>query len=201
MRAVPQGSSQVDLTRFDHGGYRPGRSFPVRAAWLVIEALTLMNPMLTSYRLKRAVLRLFGAQIGRGVVIKPGVHVKYPWRLSIGDHAWIGERSWVDNLADVQIGAHACVSQGAYLCTGNHDWSDVGMRLMVAPIEVGDGAWIGAFAKVAPGVTVGPDAILTLGSVLTYDAKASTIYTGVPAQAAGTRRVGDDASVAAGSVR
>ena len=191
-------ASRVDLTRFHHGGYHPGRGFLVRAAWLVVEALVLLNPLVTSYRVKRAVLRAFGARIGRGVVIKPAVHVKYPWRLSVGDHAWLGERSWIDNLAQVNIGAHACVSQGAYLCTGNHDWSDVGMRLVVAPITVGDGAWVGAFAKVAPGVEVGEEAVVTLGSVLLRDAEPGGVYSGAPAERVGSRRFADDVAQMAG---
>jgi putative colanic acid biosynthesis acetyltransferase WcaF len=127
-------------------------------------------------------LRLFGARIGEGVLIKPGVHVKQPWRLEIRDHSWIGERAWIDNLDDVRIGAHVCVSQGAYLCTGNHDWSDPGMRRVTAPIVVEDGAWVGAFARIAPGVTIGREAVVTIGSVLVSNADPRGIYRGNPAE-------------------
>jgi putative colanic acid biosynthesis acetyltransferase WcaF len=172
----------IDLRLTSIGDYRPGRSFAVRALWLVVEALVLLNPVVTSYGFKRWILRRFGARIGAGVLIKPGVHVKYPWRLEIGDHAWIGERSWIDNFVQVRIGAHACVSQGAYLCTGNHDWSDPGMRRFVAPVIVEDGAWIGAFARIAPGVVVGREAVVTLGSVLLEHAEPRGIYQGNPAE-------------------
>ena len=174
--------SRVDLRLTSIGDYTPGRALVVRALWLVFEALVLLNPVLTSYRLKRGVLRLFGARVGEGVLIKPGVHVKYPWHLEIGDHAWIGERAWIDNFVHVRIGAHACVSQGAYVCTGNHDWSDPGMRRYVAPVIVEDGAWVGAFARIAPGVVVGREAIVTLGSVLLHSAEARGIYQGNPAE-------------------
>ena len=70
-------------------------------------------------------------------MVKPGVRVKYPWRLRVGDHAWLGEDCWIDNLADVQIGAHACISQAAYLCTGNHDWADPAFALILGPITIG----------------------------------------------------------------
>ncbi len=181
--------TRVDLTRTSIGDYAPGRPFVVRALWLVVEALVLLNPLVTSYGLKRALLRAFGARVGRGVVIKPNVHVKYPWRLEIGDHAWIGERSWIDNFVKVRIGAHACVSQGAYLCTGNHDWSDPGMRRVVEPVVVDDGAWVGAFARVAPGVTVGREAVVTLGSVLLEDAAPRGVYQGNPAVRVKERRL------------
>jgi putative colanic acid biosynthesis acetyltransferase WcaF len=173
--------SHVDLTRTSRRGYRPGRTYPVRALWLVVETLILLNPMVTPYSLKRLVLRGFGARIGKGVVIKPNVHVKYPWHLEIGDHAWIGERAWIDNFVKVRIGANTVVSQGAYLCTGNHDWSDPGMGLVVKPITVEDGAWVGAFVRIAPGVTVGSTAVVTLGSVLLRDAEPAGVYTGNPA--------------------
>jgi len=183
--------ARVDLSRTSRRGYHPGRGFGVRAAWLIVEAATLLNPLLTSYRLKAAVLRAFGARIGAGVVIKPGVHVKYPWRLSVGENAWLGERAWIDNMGDVEIGANACISQGAYVCTGNHDWSDPGMGLVVAGVAIEDGAWIGAFARVAPGVRVRREAVLTLGSVATRDLEPATIYAGQPAVAVRKRVLGD----------
>jgi putative colanic acid biosynthesis acetyltransferase WcaF len=171
----------VDLTRTSRRGYRPGRSYPYRALWLVIEALVLLNPLVTSYSLKRWVLRRFGARIGPRVIIKPGVHVKYPWHLEIRENTWIGERAWIDNFVPVRIGANAVVSQGAYLCTGNHDWTDPGMGLVVKPLTIEDGAWIGAFARIAPGTTVGREAVVALGSVLLGDAAPRGIYVGNPA--------------------
>jgi putative colanic acid biosynthesis acetyltransferase WcaF len=171
----------VDLTQTSRRGYRPGRPYAHRALWLVVEALILLNPIVTPYSVKRWVLRRFGARIGSGVIIKPSVHVKYPWHLEIGDNAWIGERAWIDNFVAVRIGANAVVSQGAYLCTGNHDWADPGMGLVVKPVTVEDGAWVGAFAKVGPGITVGREAVVTLGSVLLQDAEARGVYTGNPA--------------------
>lgn len=171
----------VDLSRTSRRGYHPGRSYPYRALWLLVEALVFLNPVVAPYGIKRWVLRRFGARVGRRVIIKPNVHVKYPWHLAIGDDAWIGERCWIDNYVSVRIGASAVVSQGAYLCTGNHDWSDPGMGLVVKPITVEDGAWVGAFVKLAPGVIVGREAVVTLGSVLLQDAEPRAIYTGNPA--------------------
>ena len=181
----------VDLSRTSRRGYRPGRSYAYRALWLLVEALILLNPVVTSYSLKRSVLRRFGARIGVGVLIKPSVHVKYPWHLEIGDNAWVGERAWIDNFVRVRIGANAVISQGAYLCTGNHDWSDPGMGLVVKPVTVEDGAWVGAFARIAPGLTVGSNAVVTLGSVLLADADAGGIYTGAPAVLVGNRTIND----------
>jgi putative colanic acid biosynthesis acetyltransferase WcaF len=182
MSAPPrQDPTKVDLLLTSNRGFDSGRPFLVRALWVVVEALILLNPVITSYGLKRWILRRFGAQVGKNVIIKPNVHVKYPWRLRVGDNSWIGERAWMDNFVDVRIGANVCISQGAYLCTGNHDWSDPGMGRFVMPVAIEDGAWVGAFARVAPGVTVGREAVLGLGAVLVEDAEASGIYAGNPA--------------------
>ncbi len=174
---------QVDHRLFSSRDYSPGRPVFVRALWVFVEALVFLNPAVTSYRLKRLLLRVFGAKVGAEVLIKPGVHIKHPWRLSIGDSSWIGERAWIDNLAPVSIGCNCCISQGVYLCTGNHDWSDPGMGLFAQGITIEDGVWVGAFARVAPGVVIGREAVLVLGTVMIEDAASRTVYAGNPASA------------------
>ena len=179
----------IDLSQTHDGGYAPGRPYLVRALWLVIEAFVLLNPVLVSYGVKVWVLRRFGAQIGNGVIMKPGVHVKYPWRLTVGDNCWLGERCWIDNMEDVTLGANVVVSQGAYLCTGNHDWSHPGLPLAPRPIVVRDGAWIGAGAAVAPGRTIAEGSVLALGAVCLEDTEPYGVYVGNPAARKGTRRI------------
>ena len=127
-------------------------------------------------------LRMFGATLGQGLVLRPGLRVKYPWRLSVGDHTWLGEDCWIDNLAEVTIGSNVCVSQGAYLCTGNHDWSDAAFSLMVQPITLRDGCWVGARAVICPGVTLDECAVAAAGSVVTKDVPAYEIHAGNPAK-------------------
>ena len=182
---------KVDLSRFDNAWYRPGRGFLVRTAWHFINALVLQNALNPSSRLKAIVLRAFGAKIGRGVVLKPGINVKYPWNLEIGDHAWIGERVWLDSLAPIRIGAHACVSQDAYLCTGNHDWTDPAFGLIVKPIIVENGAWVGARVTLLAGVTVASHSIVTAGGILSQSTEPYTIYAGSPATAMKKRQIRD----------
>jgi putative colanic acid biosynthesis acetyltransferase WcaF len=155
-------STFPDLSLYDNGDFSRGRPALVVALWLIIEALFVASWLPGSLH-RRLILRLFGARIGSGVVIKPRVRVKFPWRLRIGDHSWIGEGVWIDNLNEVRIGSNACLSQGAYLCTGNHDWSRVTFDLRTAPIVVEDGAWVGEMVSVGPGVTIGHGAVATLG--------------------------------------
>jgi len=185
------GVGRVNLTGTNNRGYTPGRPFLVRAVWLLVEALIFLNPAVTSYGLKTRLLRVFGADVGAGLIIKPNVHIKYPWHLKIGENVWLGERSWIDNFVLVRIGDNACVSQGAYLCTGNHDYKDPGMGLVVQPITIESGAWIGAFARVGPGVTVAEESILTLGAVMTRDTEPRGIYAGNPAELVRFRTVRD----------
>ena len=181
----------VDLSPTSNRDYQPGRSFQVRALWVIVEALVFLHPVVTSYRFKRLILRLFGAHVGTNVIVKPGVHVKYPWRLRVGDNSWLGERCWIDNMEDISIGRNVVISQGAYLCTGNHDWADPGMGLMPQPIAIDDGAWIGAFTRVAPGIRVAEEAVLVLGSVLLSDSRPRGIYAGNPAELLRWRTVRD----------
>lgn len=181
----------VDLSLTTNRDYRPGRTLFVRALWMVVEPLVLLNPLVTSYRFKRGVLRLFGARVGRNLVIKPGAHVKYPWRLRTGENCWLGERCWIDSMEDVWIGSNVVISQGAYLCTGNHDWSDPGMGLAPQPITIEDGAWVGAFARIAPGRRVARESILVLGAVLLEDTEPRGIYAGNPAALVRRRTIRD----------
>ena len=115
--------------------------------------------------------------------------MKYPWLLEVGDNAWIGEDAWLDNLAWIRIGPNACVSQGAYLCTGNHDWTDPSFALTVRPITIQAGAWIGAKAVVCPGVEVGACAVAAAGSVVNGKLEADMIYAGNPAIAVRKRNI------------
>ena len=173
----------VALKEFTQGGYDPGATFIKRVLWYFLGAPVVRSTLLPSSRLKVAILRLFGACIGRGVRIKPGLKVKFPWRLSVGDHSWIGEDVWIDNLAVVVIGSNTCISQAVYFCTGSHDWSSRRFDLLTKPIEIGNGCWIAARCAVAPGTIVGDGAAVTLQSVVQGSLAENTIYGGVPFRA------------------
>ena len=132
--------------------------------------------------LKAAVLRAFGARVGRGLVIKPHVRVKDPRKLSVGDHCWIGEGVWVDSIEAVTLGDEVCLSQGAYLCTGGHDHTRPTFDLIARPITVHSQAWVGAKAVLLPGVTVGAGAVVAAGAVVTRDVPAGAVVGGNPAR-------------------
>jgi putative colanic acid biosynthesis acetyltransferase WcaF len=182
-RMIDPGSDRVSarLDRFENAWYSPGRSLAWQMLWFWAGLPLLRCAILPGSGFRSLLLRGFGAKVGRGVVIKPGVRVKYPWLLSIGDHSWIGEDAWIDNLALVTIGAHTCLSQGVYLCTGNHDWTSPHFDLRVGPIQIGHSAWVGAKAIVLPDVTIGDGAILAAGGVAAKSIPPWEIHSGNPA--------------------
>ena len=172
---------QVDLSKFDNKWYKPGKNAFIRLIWYCVNSLFFINSLNGSSGLKKFLLRLFGAKIGKGVVLKPGINIKYPWNLTIGDYSWIGERVWIDCLDKVTIGANCCLSQGAMLLNGNHNYSKTTFDLMIAPIILEDGVWIGAEAMVTGGTVCGSHSVLSVKSVASKDLEEYRIYRGNPA--------------------
>ncbi len=172
----------VQLRTYDNSWFHPGGSFLKRSAWFFLGQPLLRAAWLPSSSFRVRLLRLFGARIGDRVVIKPSVEVKYPWHLAIGDDCWIGEHAWIDNLTSVRVGSNVCISQGAYLCTGNHDWSDPSFGLMIAPIELRDGSWAGARSLLGPGTILGEGAVAAAGAVVGGTIPDYEIYVGNPAR-------------------
>jgi putative colanic acid biosynthesis acetyltransferase WcaF len=142
-------------------------------------------------------LRLFGARIGKGVVIRPSVRITYPWKLSIGDHAWIGDRVELYTLGPIDIGANAVVSQDCYLCTGTHDRRDPTFAILASPITIGEEAWLASGVFVAPGVTVGRGAVVGARSLLLRDAPEGMVLAGHPAVVKGPRLPADSPALPA----
>ncbi len=180
--------SLVQLETYDNSWYQPGGSFAKRALWMLVAQPLFASAWLSS-SLRVRLLRAFGGRVGKGVVIKPDVQVKYPWHLELGDHCWIGERVWIDNLTTVRIGANCCVSQGAYFCTGNHDWSEPGFGLMIAPIQLCEGSWAGAKSVLTPGSVLGCYAVAAAGAVITGNVPDFQIHAGNPARFVKTRKI------------
>lgn len=171
-----EGELLRDLRTFTLSGYDKGRGIVAQALWFCV-LNTLFMAWFCPARLRVALLRAFGARIGEGVLIRHRVRVLWPWKLTVGDHTWIGEGAWLLNLEPVTIGAHVCLSQEALLCTGSHDHRTTDFRYRNAPIRVEDGAWIAARATVLAGVTVGRHAVVSAGTVLARDLPDLTLHT------------------------
>ena len=170
----------TDLSKFDVGDYKAGPALKV-IIWYFVNYYVFNSSFPWPYKLKIGLLRLFGAKVGRGLIIKTNVRIKNPWRLSIGEHCWIGESVWIDNLEDVSIGNNVSISQGAMLLTGNHDYTISSFPYRLGKIVLEDGVWVGAQSVVCPSVTCKTHSILTVNSVATKDLDAWGIYAGNPA--------------------
>lgn len=173
---------EVRLNTFSTGNFDKGAGFIKQMLWYFVNALIVRASWNPCMGIKIALLKAFGAKIGKGLVIKNNVCIKFPWKLTIGDYVWLGENCWIDNLDKVTIGNQVCISQGALLLTGNHDYTLTSFDYRNAPIVIEDGAWIGAKAVVCPGVIVHSHAILTVGSIATKEMEDYGIYQGNPAK-------------------
>ncbi len=172
---------KVDLNKYDNSWYSIGASYPKQLLWYFINILIFMNPLFPFSSIKGKILRLFGAKIGLNFYIKPRVNIKYPWFLDVGNYVSIGEGVWIDNLCQVKMGNHVCISQDAYILTGNHNYKKTGFDLILGEIKIDDGVWIGAKSVVCPGVKCGSHSILTVGSIAISNLEEYGIYQGNPA--------------------
>jgi putative colanic acid biosynthesis acetyltransferase WcaF len=171
---------KVNLASFNNNWYKQKSGFK-GLLWYIVSILFFKNALFPFYGFKVFLLELFGASIGENVLIKPNVNIKYPWLLSIGNNVWIGEQVWIDNLAKVTIGNDVCISQGALLLCGNHNYKKISFDLMVGEIILEDGVWICAKAIVTQNVLCKNHSIVSTGSVLTSNTDDYGIYSGNPA--------------------
>ena len=178
---------KTDLSKYNTDWYRPGGKL-IRFLWFLVNAIFLQSKLNPFSGFKVLLLRLFGAKIGEWVVVKPGVNIKYPWKLEVGNHVWIGEGVWIDNLDDIVIGNNVCVSQGAMLLCGNHNYKKSTFDLMIGTIIIEDGVWIGAKSIVTQNVVCESHSVLSVNSVASSNLESYTIYRGNPAIKVGDRK-------------
>jgi len=172
---------KTDLSKYPHNEYSPGKNSIIRLLWYFSNILFFLNPLNPVSSIKVFLLRSFGAKMGKGVNIKPSVNIKYPWRLTIGNHSWIGENVWIDNLEDVVIGDNCCLSQGAMLLTGSHDYTRSTFNVQTGPITLEEGVWIGTRAIVNMNVICKSHSILGANSIALKNLEPYSIYYGNPA--------------------
>lgn len=170
----------VDLRRYDQSWYSPGRSKGVILLWWLLQAVIFPLTLHAHHAPRRMLLRWFGAQIGRGVVIRPTARFHYPWKIEIGDYSWIGSGVELYSLGYIRIGSHAVVSQNSYLCAGSHDVRDRAFGLKAEPITIENGVWIASDCFVGPGVTVGANTVVGARSSVFSDLPEGHICLGSP---------------------
>lgn len=157
-----------------------GKSSVIVQLWWIVEALFFNPSPQILYGWRRFLLRLFGAKVGKGVIIRPSVKTTYPWKVSIGDYSWIGDNVVLYSLGDISIGSNAVISQKSYLCTGSHDFERTTFDIFAKEIIVEDEAWIASDVFIAPGVTVGKGAVVGARSSVFKNVEGGYIYAGNP---------------------
>lgn len=166
----------VDLASFKHQLHLGLIAKIKYAFWLILSNVFFLTNIPYPNFVKIAILRMMGAKMGNGIIIKPWVKIKLPWKLQVGDNVWLGESCWLDNISSISIGNHVCISQEALLLTGNHDYTKSTFDLMSRPITIEDGVWIGARATVVGGVLIKSHSVIGVGTLITKDTEAFQVY-------------------------
>ncbi|RZM28726.1 MAG: colanic acid biosynthesis acetyltransferase WcaF [Pedobacter sp.] len=172
---------QIQLKKaFDKGDFNAGASGIKVSLWYFTSMLFFKSGLIPFSNILVIILKAFGSKIGKDVRIKPYVHIRYPWKLTLGDHSWLAD-CYIENLDQVTIGKNVCVSQQAMLMTGNHNYNATSFDLITKPIILEDGVWLCARSTVLPGVTAHSHSVLAAGSTISKNMEAYSIYQGTPA--------------------
>ncbi len=172
----------IKLSQFDNASFDRGVPRWKEALWVLAKAILFMHSIPLPSAIKVATLRFFGAKIGKGVVIRSRANISFPWRITLGDHVWIGDDVTILSLDHIMIGSHVCLSQRAFLCTGSHDFKSANFELVTKPIMIEDHCWIAATAFIGPGVTLGKGSLAAAGAVITKDFPPESKIGGNPAR-------------------
>ena len=169
-------------------GFRGKNAVIVQLWWLIQSTLFRLSPQFM-YGWRRFLLRLFGAKIGKSVIIRPTVKITYPWKVKIGDYSWIGDDVNLYSLGEIEIRKNVVISQKSYLCTGSHDYSKINFPIYAKKITIEDECWIATDVYIAPGITIRKGAIVGARSSVFKDLKGSKIYIGSPVKFIKNREV------------
>ena len=174
----PSGFQRLDLFRLPEN-FR-GRSGVYVQLWWLVQSLLFKPLPQICYPLRRSILRAFGARVGKGVRIRPGVVVTFPWKVTIGQNSWIGDNVTLYSLGDIHIGHNTVVSQNSYVCAADHDYSDPTFPIRARPVRIEDEVWIASDVWVGPGVTIGNGAVVGARSTVTKDLPGAMVCAGSP---------------------
>jgi len=170
----------VDLRKYDQSWFDRGRPAWYILLWWLVQAIVFSLTPQPLNILRCALLRLFGARIGKGVLIRPTARFTYPWKVTIGNYSWIGDNVVLYSLDQIRIGEHCVISQKSYLCTGSHDLQDPAFGLKTASITIDNGAWVAADCFIAPGVQIGANAVIGARSSVFTNMPSGQVCWGSP---------------------
>ena len=171
-----------DLNRFVAPSFLRGRG-PVKAQlWWIIQATLFGASPQFMYGWRRFLLKMFGAEVGEKVIIRPSARVTYPWKLTLEENCWIGDHVVLYNWENITIKKNAVVSQRSYLCTASHDMNDPTFPLTALPIVIDEQSWVATDVFVSPGVVVGKGAVIGARSSVFGSIPAGKVCFGSPAK-------------------
>lgn len=162
-------------------GFRGASRLKVQLWWLVQATLFRLSPQV-AYGWRRFLLRLFGAKVGKKVLIRASARITYPWKLSIGDYSWVGDGVELYTLGPISIGLNCVISQRSYLCAASHDYSARHFDIHAEAISLKDHSWVAMDVFIAPGVTIGSGAVIGARSSVFQDMPEGMICYGYPAR-------------------
>ncbi len=161
--------------------FRGASAIKVQLWWLVQHWIIHNTPQFM-YGFRRFLYRIFGAEIGKKVIIRPSVTTTYPWKLKIGDYSWIGDEVVLYNLGEITIGENTIISQKSYLCTGSHDYASHTFTITKNPIQIGNSCWIAADVFIMPGVTIANNIVIAARSTIYQSLSKKGFYKGTPVE-------------------
>ena len=200
MKLGPPMFAQVqDLSSFRMPpGFRGKPAWYVQWWWVVQGTLFGLSPQFM-YGWRNWLLKMFGAKIGKGVLVRPSVRITYPWKVSIGDWSWVGDGAVIYSLERISIGSNVSISQRCYLCAGSHDYTKRDFPFVLdaekTRIVVEDEAWLANDVFVGPGVTIGMGAVVGARSSVFKSLPPMMVCRGSPAEVKKPRGLSQDPQV------
>lgn len=161
--------------------FRGKNAITVQLWWLVQSTLFSWSPQIM-YGWRRWLLRIFGAEIGKQVIIRPSARITYPWKVKIGDYSWIGDDVNLYSLGEIKIGSNSVISQKSYLCSAAHNYKKIDFPIYSMPIIIGDQVWLATDVFVAPGITIAEGTVVGARSSVLHDLPPMMVCYGNPAK-------------------
>ena len=166
-----------------------GKNALIVQLWWLTQALLFRNSPQVLYGFRRFILRLFGARIGKKVIIRPTVRITYPWKVSIGDYSWIGDDVVLYSLGEIEIGENVVISQKSYICAASHDYLKQNFPIFAKKVTIKDACWLATDVFVSPGITINKGTVVGSRSSVYKDLPENKICMGNPAKVIREREI------------